>query len=197
MANLLKRLGTTFIALTDEVRTLTPNKIASILVVNTGSREHMASLLHFISQRFTKARITILTPGFTKKYLRAKFPPFKIITLKPGNQRFKILTGLYQERRKKHDLLVLMTTDVSLALVALLTMPGHKTLYNCWDEWFLVRFKRVSEILGGRNLRQVLLRIMKRLLSPLKCFFVYNYLFISVALILAKAVYYRVSKKGI
>jgi len=197
MANLLKRLGTIFITLTNEVCTLTPDKIESILVVNTGSREHIASLLNFVSQRFTKARITILTPGSTEKYLRTKFHPFKIITLKPRSQRFKILTRLYQERRRKHDLLVLMTTDVSLALVALFTMPGYKTLYNCWDEWFLVRFKRISEILAGRNLRQVFLGMMKRLLIPLKCLFVYSYLFISVALILTKAVYYRVIKKGI
>lgn len=197
MANLLKRLGTIFITLTDEVRSLTPNKIESILVVNTGSREHIASLLNFVSQRFRKARITILTPSSTEKYLRTKFHPFKMITFESKSQRFKILTRLYQECKRKHNLLVLMTTDVSPALVALLTMPGYKTLYNCWDEWFLVRFKTISEILAGRNLRQILLKIMKRLLVPLKCLFVYSYLFISVALILTKAVYYRANKKGI
>ncbi len=197
MANLLKRLGTIFVTLTDEVRNLTPNKIASILVVNTGSREHITALLNFISQRFRKARITILTPGSPEKYLRTEFRPFKIITLESGSQRFKILTRLYQERRRKHDLLVLMTTDVSLALVALLTMPGYKTLYNCWDEWFLVRFKRISEILTSKKPYQVLPWMIKRLLIPLKCLFVYSYLFISVALILTKAVYYRGIKKGI
>ncbi|MCK4648317.1 hypothetical protein KAT51_02220 [bacterium] len=197
MANLLKKLGTIFVTLTDEVYSLAPNKIESILVVNTGSKKHIASLLNFVSQRFRKARITILTPSFSKKYLRTKFHPFKIITFEPESPGFKILTRLYQERRRKHDLLILMTTDVSLALIALLTMPGYKTLYNCWDEWFLVRFKTISEILIGKNPYQVLLWLMKRSLTPLKCLFVYSYLFISVTLILTKAVYYRASKKGI
>ncbi len=201
LKSLAKRIGRLFVILTDEHRSIDPQQVKQVLIVGSGGRAHLGAAIRNAITRFEPGRVTVLTSAEKESFLQSEFPDVECIILYGKIGRFALARQVLRHRKENYDLIITMSLDVFVNMSALCFSNSVLILYNEWNHWYLIRFKRLREFIGlvkqtsVRSHKKV--RIIWWLLSRLFIgisrliyyFFAYIYLLIAVIFILLKRQY--------
>lgn len=143
----IKRIGKFFIVLKQENEKIIGQ---SVLIVDNGYGwlGHLDSAIERINNYFPKAEISVLTFEQRKSNLKKDFPTVKFILpserLRP--KRYQIALQMLKMRKKRYDLIVLFSLDITPLVVSLIFLkPKKVVLYNQWSQCWSLRLKNVTD----------------------------------------------------
>jgi len=165
----IKRIGKCFIDLKQEEGRIIGE---SVLIVDNGYSwlGHLDSAIGKIVDYFPKADISVLTFAQRKSILEEEFPTLKFILPSEGlrPKRYQIGLQMLKIRQRKYDLILLFSLDITPLVATLFFLKPEKViLYSQWSQWWVLRFRNVTEIFKvtyfkkktGVSLRNLLKRI--------------------------------------
>ena len=145
-----------FVILTDEDKAIAPDTIRSVLIVDSGSHEHLRHVLYKIRDSFPMSSISILSFYAKEMFIMENFPDTEIFLPQKNNvpDRYKLSSEMLKLKTRNFDCAVLMSLDISTVFTALFTMKRnirHVFLYNRWREAYLMRFRTFFEFLSCKQ----------------------------------------------
>ena len=153
---LIKKFMRLFIILIHKDKAIASDTIRSVLVVDSGSHEHLRHVFYKIRDGFPLARISILSFYAKEMFIRENFPDAEIILPQKNNLpgRYKLSSEMLRLRPRNFDCIVLMSLDISTVFTALFLMKRnirHVFLYNQWREAYLMRLRTFFEFFSCRQ----------------------------------------------
>lgn len=178
MRKTLRKIGRVFVVLTQKDAEFF--KRSALIVDNGyGSYRHLGSTINHVKERIYQGKVCVLTFEHRRVFLKRNFPEIEIICpdKKIRIKRYQLAIQMYKLRKNDYDSIILMSLDITPIISALLFVKGRLVLYNRWEQWWSIRFRKPWEFL---------LTIPKFIFHCLICI----YLIIAVSFILLKRVYY-------
>lgn len=153
---ILKKVARGFIILTDENKNVNSSLISSILIIDSGTHEHLKRVVLRARENFSSAKVEILTFTSKEAFIRENFPEVGVIIpgAKLAPDRYKYYFQMRKFRKRKFDVIILMSLDISSGFITLVSMRDHVKyvfLYNKWDETYLIRFRTLLEFFSCRQ----------------------------------------------
>ena len=145
MKRLLKGLGKLFVALHQKNE---KDIRQSLLLVDAD----FGLSIQNIKERFTNAKLTVLTYKDREESLKDKFPEIEITvsnTESNTEERPLAIRLFLLLLRRKFDFVILPSLDVSLVSVSLFFARCPVFLHNRWMEWYRLRQRTVLDVLQG------------------------------------------------